>query len=407
MRARLATTVGGAAATVSRLAGKGDGSVIGGIIGLRLQPDLLSLLARGRQVVLVTGTNGKTTTTRLITAALGALGQEIASNIYGANMEAGLTSALSRAPDATLAVLETDEKYIPAMVKATSPKVVVLLNLSRDQMDRAAEIWLLARRWREELAVAPGCRVVANADDPLVAWAAGSARQVTWVAAGQRWRDDSWCCPHCGSHLERHGDDWACRECFNRRPPVSWVLTGDQVIDPSGRQRPLELALPGRANRSNAVIALAVAEAFGVHLAPALRELRTVTSVAGRYTHVNRRGCEIRLLLAKNPAGWLEALDVLAPPPVPVLLSVNAQGPDGRDTSWLWDVDYRRLRGRTVLVGGERKLDLAVRLEADEVPFRLVNDIDEAIDAAGAPHLEVLANYTAFQRYRAVLGRTE
>jgi len=407
MRARLATTVGGAAATVSRLAGKGDGSVIGGIIGLRLQPDLLSLLARGRQVVLVTGTNGKTTTTRLITAALGALGQEIASNIYGANMEAGLTSALSRAPDATLAVLETDEKYIPAMVKATSPKVVVLLNLSRDQMDRAAEIWLLARRWREALAVAPGCRVVANADDPLVAWAAGSARQVTWVAAGQRWRDDSWCCPRCGSHLERHGDDWACRECFNRRPPVSWVLTGDQVIDPSGRQRPLELALPGRANRSNAVVALAVADAFGVSITSALRELRGVTSVAGRYTQVNRRGCEIRLLLAKNPAGWLEALDVLAPPPVPVLLSVNAQGPDGRDTSWLWDVDYRRLRGRTVLVGGERKLDLAVRLEADEVPFRLVNDIDEAIDAAGAPHLEVLANYTAFQAYRAVLGRTQ
>jgi lipid II isoglutaminyl synthase (glutamine-hydrolysing) len=407
IRARLATTVGGAAATVSRLAGKGDGSVIGGIIGLRLQPDLLSLLARGRQIVLVTGTNGKTTTTRLITAALSALGQEIASNIYGANMEAGLTSALSRAPDATLAVLETDEKYIPAMVKATSPKVVVLLNLSRDQMDRAAEIWLLARRWREALGNAPGCRVVANADDPLVAWAAGSARQVTWVAAGQRWRDDSWCCPHCGSHLERHGDDWACRECSNRRPPVSWVLTGDQVIDPSGQARPLELALPGRANRSNAVIALAVADAFGVSITRALRELRGVTSVAGRYTQVNRRGCEIRLLLAKNPAGWLEALDVLTPPPVPVLLSVNAQGPDGRDTSWLWDVDYRRLRGRAVLVGGERKLDLAVRLEADEVPFRLVNDIDEAIDVAGAPHLEVLANYTAFQQYRAVLGRTQ
>jgi lipid II isoglutaminyl synthase (glutamine-hydrolysing) len=406
MRARLATTVGGAAATVSRLAGR-DGSVIGGIIGLRLQPDLLSLLAQGRHIVLVTGTNGKTTTTRLIAAALSPLGQEIASNVYGANMEAGLTSALSRAPDAPLAVLETDEKYIPAMVKATNPKVVVLLNLSRDQMDRAAEIWLLARRWREALGNAPGCRVVANADDPLVAWAAGAARQVTWVAAGQRWRDDSWCCPRCGAHLERDGDDWSCRECGNRRPPVSWVLTGDQVIDPSGRARPLELALPGRANRSNAVVALAVADAFGVKVAHALQELRAVTSVAGRYTQVNRRGCDIRLLLAKNPAGWLEALDVLAPPPVPVLLSVNAQGPDGRDTSWLWDVDYRRLRGRVVLVGGERKLDLAVRLEADEVPFRLVNDIDEAIDAAGAPSLEVLANYTAFQQYRAVLGRTE
>jgi UDP-N-acetylmuramyl tripeptide synthase len=409
IRARLATTVGGAAASVSRLAGKGDGSVIGGIIGLRLEPDLLSLLAAGRQVVLVTGTNGKTTTTRLITAALSPLGSQIASNIYGANMEAGLTSALSRAPDAPIAVLETDEKYIPAMVKATRPKVVTLLNLSRDQMDRAAEIWLLARRWREALAEAPSCRVVANADDPLVAWAAGSARQVTWVAAGQRWREDSWCCPNCGAHLQRDGDDWSCRECGMRRPPVSWLLYEDQVIDPTGWSTPLEIALPGRANRSNAVVALAVAEVFGVHIAQALAEIRAVTSVAGRYTQVSRRGCDIRLLLAKNPAGWLEALDVIAPPPAPVLLAVNAQGPDGRDTSWLWDVDYRRLRGRTILVGGERRLDLAVRLEADDVRFQLVNDLDEAIDAARATSssLEVLANYTAFQQYRAVLGRTQ
>jgi lipid II isoglutaminyl synthase (glutamine-hydrolysing) len=409
MRARVATTVGGAAATVSRLAGKGDGSVIGGRIGLRLAPDLLSLLAAGRQVVLVTGTNGKTTTTKLITAALAPLGGEIASNIYGANMEAGLTSALSRSPGARVAVLETDEKYIPAMIKATKPKVVVLLNLSRDQMDRAAEIWLLARRWREALASAPGCRAVANADDPLVAWAASSASAVTWVAAGQRWREDSWCCPHCGAHLQRAGDEWSCKECGLRRPPVSWVLQDDEVIDPAGQATRLDLALPGRANKSNAVVALAVAEAFGVPLPQALRELRTVTSVAGRYTQVKRRGCDIRLLLAKNPAGWLEALDVMAPPPAPILLSVNAQGPDGKDTSWLWDVDFRRLRGRLVLVGGERKLDLAVRLEADEVAFKLVNNVDEAVDAAltVAPSLEVLANYTAFQQYRVALGRVQ
>src|ERR1700678_2702032 len=149
LRARLAATVGGAAGRASRLAGRGDGSVIGGVIGLRLQPDLLSLLAQDRQVVLVTGTNGKTTTTRLISAALGTLGQPIASNAFGANMEAGMVSALAKAPDATIAVLEVDEKYIPAMLKATRPRVLVLLNLSRDQMDRAAEIWLLARKWRE------------------------------------------------------------------------------------------------------------------------------------------------------------------------------------------------------------------------------------------------------------------
>src|SRR6202167_812845 len=158
LRARLATTVGGAAGRASKLAGRGDGSVIGGVIGLGLKPDLLSLLARGRQVVLVTGTNGKTTTTRLITAGLSTLGQQIASNAFGANMEAGLVAALAKAPDATLAVLEVDESYLPAMLKATSARVVVLLSLSRDQMDRAAEIWMLARRWRAGLGGAPARR---------------------------------------------------------------------------------------------------------------------------------------------------------------------------------------------------------------------------------------------------------
>jgi len=405
MRARLATTVGGAAATVSRLAGKGDGSVIGGIIGLRLQPGLLSLLARGRQVVLVTGTNGKTTTTRLITAALSDLGQEVATNAFGANMEAGLTAALGQAPDAPLAVLEVDEKYLPAVLAATRAQVVALLNLSRDQMDRAAEIWLVARRWREALAAAPGCRVVANADDPLIAWAAGAAPGVVWVAAGQRWHEDSWCCPRCGSHLSRDELGWRCGECEFARPPARWVLDGMSVIDSQGRVHDLALTLPGQANRANAVVALAVAEEFHVDAVQALPRLREVTSVAGRYTQVERHGRQVRLLLAKNPAGWLEAFDVLDQPPVPVLLSVNAREPDGRDTSWLWDVDYRVLRGRPVFAGGERRLDLAVRLEADQVPFELAENVDDAVDRVAGGRLDVIANYTAFQQIRVALGR--
>ncbi len=396
--------MGEAAGRLSRMAGRGDGSVIGGKIGLWLEPDLLSMLAAGRQVVLVTGTNGKTTTTRLITAGLGALGQGVASNSFGANMEEGLAAALGQSPNAPYAVLEVDEKYLPRVIEATAPRVVALLNLSRDQMDRAAEIWLLARRWRDALRAAPGTRVVANADDPLVAWAAVSAASVTWVSAGQRWREDSWCCPECGSHLRRDGDDWRCGECSCARPRVSWVLDGGKVIDSAGRAHELDLALPGRANRANAVVALAVVEVFGVDVAQALPSLRGVTSVAGRYTQVERRGRPVRLLLAKNPAGWLEAFDVLDPPPTPIVLAVNAQEPDGKDTSWLWDVDYRVLRGRRVFVTGERRLDLAVRLEADEIPFELAGGIDEAVDRVTGK-LDVLANYTAFQQIRAALGR--
>jgi lipid II isoglutaminyl synthase (glutamine-hydrolysing) len=407
LRARVATSVSGAAGRVSRLAGRGDGSVIGGVLGLRIEPELLRLLAVGRQVVLVTGTNGKTTTTRLVSAALGALGQEVATNAFGANMEAGLASALGRSPDAPYAVLETDERYLPAVVEATKPRAVVLLNLSRDQMDRAAEIWLTARRWRHALAAAVDCVVVANADDPLIAWAASTAPRVCWVAAGQRWHEDSWCCPECGSHLRRDELGWRCGECGFARPSARWVLSGDTVVDDTGQVRELALSLPGRANASNAVMALAVASYFGVGVDQALPLLRDVKSVAGRYTQVQRQGRLVRLLLAKNPAGWLEAFDVLAPKPVPVLLAVNAQGPDGRDTSWLWDVDYRILIGRPVLVSGERGTDLAVRLEADQVPFEVVTGIDDAVSRITGDELDVLANYTAFQQIRALLGRAQ
>ncbi len=407
LRARLATTIGGAAGRMSRISGRGDGSVIGGVVGLRMAPDLLRLLAIGRQIVLVTGTNGKTTTTRLITAAIGALGQQVATNAFGANMEAGLASALGRAPDAPYGVLEVDERYLPAMIEVTAPRVVALLNLSRDQMDRAAEIWLVARRWREALADVPDCYVVANADDPLIAWAASAAKRVTWVAAGQRWHEDSWCCAECGSHLLRDELDWRCAECGFARPATRWLLDGGAVIDPSGRVWQLSLALPGRANRANAVVALAVADFFGAGVGQALPRLRRVTSVAGRYTQLERDGRRLRLLLAKNPAGWLEAFDVLAPAPTPVLLAVNARVPDGKDTSWLWDVDYRLLRGRQVLVAGERRTDLAVRLEADQVEFRLADGVDDAVAQVPPGPLDVIANYTAFQQIRNALGRAQ
>ncbi|WP_103942724.1 Mur ligase family protein [Thermomonospora echinospora] len=405
LRAQMAVALGRTAAKMSRLAGRGDGSVIGGRIGLKLDPELLTRLARDRNLVLVSATNGKTTTTRLITAAMTPLGQ-VATNAFGANMPTGHVSALAAAPDAKYGVLECDEKYVPMVLRETGANVVALMNLSRDQMDRAAEIWLLAGKWRKALEAAPDSHVIANCDDPLVTWGAATAKSVTWVAAGQHWREDSWSCPECGGPLDREGTNWACRECSFARPKPDWILHGGRVTAPGGRTYELSsLQLPGRANRSNAVIALAVVARFGVEPDVALPLLGQVKSVAGRYTTVEHEGRRIRLLLSKNPAGWLEAFDVLQPAPGPVALAINAQGPDGRDTSWLWDVDYRILRGRPVWATGERRLDLAARLEAAEVEFTLVEDIEQAVMAVPPGHLDVIANYTAFQDIRTRYGR--
>src|SRR5205814_9318351 len=200
-RARLATSVSRGAAALSRATGRGDGSVIGGRLGLIIDPDLLAHLAAGRQIALVSGTNGKTTTTRLTTAAVGVRGP-VATNSYGANMPTGHTSALAKAGDTPYAVLEVDEHYLAQVMAATRPKVVARLNLSRDQLDRAKEVAMMAQLWRDALREQP-VRLVANADDPMVVWAASVGTEVTWVAAGQRWHDDSWVCPECGGAINR------------------------------------------------------------------------------------------------------------------------------------------------------------------------------------------------------------
>ncbi|MER6004270.1 MurT ligase domain-containing protein [Nonomuraea sp. NPDC003707] len=404
LRAQLASALGRSAATLSKMTGRGDGSVIGGRVGLLLEPDLLRKLARDRKLALVSATNGKTTTTRLIASALLELG-DVATNALGANMPAGHVSALSQNKAAPYGVLEVDEKYLPEVLDTTGAGVVCLMNLSRDQMDRAAEIWLLAQKWRRALSGKP-THVIANCDDPLVTWGASTAAKVTWVSGGQRWKEDSWCCPECGGPLDRKDADWACKECTFHRPEPQWAIDDEVAVDPRGQRWQLDIQLPGLANRSNAVMALAVAEAFGVPVERALPRLRQVTSVAGRYTTVERDGRHARLLLAKNPAGWLEAFDV-SDPQLPIILSVNANGPDGRDTSWLWDVDYRILRGRPVFVTGERRLDLALRLDVADVPFTLCGSFTEALAMQPPGRVDVIANYTAFQQIRTEFGRAD
>jgi UDP-N-acetylmuramyl tripeptide synthase len=318
-------------------------------------------------------------------------------------MPTGHTTALAKADNTPYAVLEVDEHYLAQVLEATEPRAVALLNLSRDQLDRAKEVAMMAQLWRAALAAHPAVRVVANADDPMVVWAAIASPQVTWFSAGQRWHDDSWVCPECGAPIERADERWWCTGCTLRRPEPQWVVEDDGVLDPTGAWHKVVLNLPGRINVGNAATALAVAAQFGVRPVDAVSRLGGVASVAGRYAQVVRHGRNIRLLLAKNPASWLEAFDMADE--APTLLSINARDPDGLDTSWLFDVDFAPLRGRQVLITGDRAYDLAVRLEVNDVPFRHVRTFTEAVTAVPEGRLEVIANYTAFQDIRAELDR--
>jgi UDP-N-acetylmuramyl tripeptide synthase len=371
--------------------------VIGGRVSLLVDKRLLEQLTRGREVVLVSATNGKTTTTRLLAAAL-AVDRSVVSNTEGANMPPGHVAALGRAPVDATAVLEVDERWLGPVLAATRASTVALLNLSRDQLDRSHEVRDLAARWRTALGADPPDLVVANADDPLVVWAAAAAPSVVWVGAGSSWHADATGCPSCGGRLA-FDDGWSCLGCPFGRPATQVDLEGEEVVFADGTRAHLELQLPGRANRANALMALATSTAMGAPLAASAAALGSVGDIAGRYRTVRVGSSDVRLLLAKNPAGWHEALDMLAPPPRPVIVAINARVADGHDPSWLWDVPFERLRGRFVVATGERRLDLAVRLRYAEVHHAVAESLAAAVTIAGAPLLDVAANYTAFQEY--------
>ena len=422
LRSRVAIAAGTSASWASRRLGRGSGGMIGGKVALKLAPNLLADLAAHRRSAVVSGTNGKSTTTRLLRAALFAIG-EVASNTNGDNMTPGITTALMRS-HAPLAALEVDEMHMPVVSRFVNPQAIVLLNLSRDQLDRVGEIGAVERRLRKAVNEHPDSIVIANCDDPLIASAAWDSPNVPWVAAGHAWMGDSTAFPRGGRVI--HSDDsWRVVPLTSvsgeeglekyQRPEPMWWLEDEDLSDAAhpaavacrkdGLRIPLRLSLPGRANLSNALEALAAAVAMGVDPQAACRAMSQVEEVAGRYSTYEIHGRLARLMLAKNPAGWQEAMYMIDPAVDQVIVAVNGQVADGQDLSWLWDVDFSVLgaSARKVYACGERGADLAVRLEYAGVHCELFPLPMEALRACTPGRVEILLNYTALRDFKRVL----
>jgi len=381
--------------------------MIGGLVAMTLDRSVLRQLGAGRRTVIVTGTNGKSTTTRMTAAALSTLGA-VATNAEGANMDAGLVAALAADRRAGLAALEVDEMHVPHVLDAVEAAVIVLLNLSRDQLDRVGEINVIERTLRAGLAGHPNAVVVANCDDVLMTSAAYDSPHVVWVAAGGAWANDSVSCPRSGEVIVRDKGHWYSTGADFKRPSPQWWFDpedGGTLYGPDGLALPMRLALPGAVNRGNAAQAVAAAVALGADPVLAVEAVCQVDEVAGRYRSVRIGEHEARILLAKNPAGWQEALSMVDKHAAGVVISVNGQVPDGEDLSWLWDVRFEHFEETPVVAAGERGTDLAVRLGYAGVEHTLVHDTLAAIVSCPPGRVEVVANYTAFLQLQRALAR--
>ena len=431
-----------AAGRLSRMLGRGDGHALPGRIVERLDPQAMSGLARQLPggVVLVTGTNGKTTTTRLIVAGLTAAGEQVVTNRTGSNMRQGILAALLAACDrhgrlhGTIGVFEVDEATVRQVTGALSPRLVVVLNLFRDQLDRHAELELVAERILEGLR-GVDTRVLLNADDPLVASLGRhldparvdffGIEETAGLGSAQKPSDgESDRCPRCGRPLlysyvlfSQLGH-YTCPSGDFRRPEVTACVTrtgtasaGGQpfVMRMDGKPQAARTSSPGTYSIYNAVAALAACSLLGTDPAVAAPAVASCGPAFGRSEEFELDGMRIRLLLVKNPTGSAQVIStfVADDPTAPLLIALNDAAADGRDVSWIWDCPLELLGGRPgpVIATGTRAGDLALRLKYADVDASVVVPLKRALAELLTVDPEartgyVLATYTAMLALR-------
>jgi UDP-N-acetylmuramyl tripeptide synthase len=438
-----------AAAGASRRLRRGGGTAVGGLVGLAIDPRLTSRLAADLEegCVLVTGTNGKTTTARLIAATAAAAGLEPLANASGSNLMRGIAGALAWAAGAhgripgrrRLGVFEVDEAALPQALAALRPRALVFTNLFRDQLDRYGEVEAVAALWRDALASSPATPVVLNADDPSIASLGEGRKDVIYFGVDDPARDrgrpehaaDAVRCPCGRAYVYQvfyfgHLGLWRCPGCGRSRPPAGVEATGLD-LDEGRRLRfraslpdgaaDVDLALGGLYNVYNALAALAAASALGLPVESTVAALAATSAAFGRQEVFDVDGRRVQVLLGKNPAGLNQVLDTLALDPERrnLLLVLNDLTADGRDVSWIWDTDFEAAAGRfaRTWVAGHRALDMALRLKyARWAPETMTveEDVGGALDAAlaGTPPgagLTVVPTYTAMLRVRELLAR--
>jgi UDP-N-acetylmuramyl tripeptide synthase len=445
-----AVTVGKIASLASRRLGLGGGTALPGVLATRTDPVVLTKLARGlpRGITLVTGTNGKTTTSRLLAEMLGHAGWRPIHNRAGANLVSGLTAALLERtdlmgrPDGDSGLFEVDEAVMPRVLAATSPRVVVLTNLFRDQLDRYGEVDFVASLWRAAIQQLPAdTTLVLNADDPgVAALGRGVHARVLYYGLDTLPTSDptlghmadSKNCPVCGTPLlydtvrYAHVGTYRCPTGDFERPALDVAghavslrgvdATDLDVVGPFG-SRHWTFKLPGLYNVYNLLAAVTGAFALDVPVEAIDAGILGFSAAFGRLERIPVGERTLFFALIKNPVGFTEVLRTLLTEPGEKHLAIviNDNLADGTDVSWLWDADVEVLAAQCerVTVSGTRAGDMAVRLKYAGTPperIRQVESIESALDEglsrvpAGGT-LYVLPTYTAMLELRTLVSR--
>ena len=457
------TALAVAACRLSRAAlhglGRG-GTALPGRLAMRFRGDILSVTSRGVETVLVTGTNGKTTTAGMLAHAMEKAGRPVICNRAGANLLSGVTAEFAAAADLCgrprgkqYAVIECDEGALHQAAPLVQPRVIVVTNLFRDQLDRYGEVMHTREAILEGIRSVPGAVLCLNADDSLTASIALEVpNPVVWYGieqnavcrkdgpedqAAEKFSgiSDARCCIRCGAEYTyryrtyAHLGGYCCPACGFARPVPDAAVTAVDECGPAGsrvRMRmtaqsadfSVRIALPALYNVYNAAAAVSAYTAAGLPRTEILAGLADVRTGFGRMERFEINGVSIQMILVKNPAGCGQALDYLCSlrEACRVVLCLNDRDADGHDISWIWDVDYEQLAGqdniRGFYVWGDRAEDMQLRLKyagIDQDRIRLIPEKEKrcllARISRGRTPVYLLTNYTAMLSLRDLLSR--
>ncbi|WP_066023159.1 MULTISPECIES: Mur ligase family protein [Clostridium] len=400
-----------------------------GRVALKLDKDILSTVTKNYNIIFITGTNGKTTTTNLIYSIIKASGKKVITNNTGANLKPGITSCFIKNfkfydSEEKYAVIEIDEANLKFLTEYTKPKAIIITNLFRDQLDRYGEVYTTLLKIMDGVKKVPNSTLILNGDESLLGnldvpnkklyygfnCPVNSENKISVNA-------DAKFCINCKHPYEyefityNHLGKFFCSNCGYKRPELNYYISSIKGLDPSGSSISINgsdfyLNQPGVYNIYNALCAYSAAKFLNVDDKIIFEALKNSKSSFGRQESININGKDVKIILVKNPAGYDEAIKTISLDKREISLSIllNDNYADGRDVSWIWDVNFEKLSTlnvNKVLVSGIRLYDMAVRLKVaglDNNKFELKNNFEELLSGmenCGGEIIYVLATYTA------------